>query len=358
MPEPNSDTKATRQGNVARNLDVPHNPELRRRIPIALRATNSNGTATRVTCSKCLSDGAIAGISIGAGIVGVLVVFLVAWFLWGRKGAVTKRRSSHMSAPVTDSTSKDHDVSESNVMSLPTLDLPHNSQSQSTLCDDNLLQRTDDSPVEKEMQHLNKEINRHCESHYHLRPLDVGLDSVVRQFTASGYAKYIGCGPPVSELALLLYNPETRILAIRRLIATVIFSHINWRTSTDLSLLPPQVAAFCQRIVPGGQEARTEDGKSETCHSLDSLVLTKRAKHSTKPSSSGGIWTLCSSLHLTLVLSLLSVASTIFRYPLLTTLPSLTQSSDPVLNRDLRTSNGKRMTSVLLPLKLLSWAFY
>jgi hypothetical protein len=128
------------------------------------------------------------------------------------------------------------------------------------LLEENLLERADDSQVKKSMQDLNELIDQHCENHYHDQAVDIAHGSLERSLVEAGYENLSSSAPPTAEFARLLQSPHSRLLAIRKFIGLVILSHVDWRCRPEVSLLPPQIAVFCQTIPPTERQPGSEEG--------------------------------------------------------------------------------------------------
>jgi hypothetical protein len=126
--------------------------------------------------------------------------------------------------------------------------------------EENLLERADDSQIKKSMQDLHELIDQHCENHYHDQAVDIAQGSLERTLIEAGYDNLSSSAPSVAEFARLLQSPNSRLLAIRQFIALVILSHVGWRSRAEVSLLPPQIAVFCQTIPPTERQPDSEEG--------------------------------------------------------------------------------------------------
>jgi hypothetical protein len=107
------------------------------------------------------------------------------------------------------------------------------------------------------MQDLSELIDQHVENYYHLKPLEGNQATLERRLIDCGY----GTGPAVQDMVSLLWNPRTRFVGIRQLIATIIVKNIDPKARADVSLLPPQVAGFCQSVPAVEKQPGSEDGE-------------------------------------------------------------------------------------------------
>jgi hypothetical protein len=185
-----------------------------------------------------LSGGGVAGIGVGAAVIGGLLAALIFW--------VCMRRYKHLGE-------------ERRRRSRNDVEKISGSRSEAPL-EENLLERADDSQIRKSMQDLNELIDQHCENHYHGQAVDSAQGSLERTLIEAGYNNLSSSAPPVAEFARLLQSPNTQLLAIRQFIALVILSHVGWRSRAEVSLLPPQIAAFCQTIPPTERQPGSEEG--------------------------------------------------------------------------------------------------
>ena len=186
-----------------------------------------------------ISSAAAAGIGIGVGLVGILIGAAVAYLLTRRQnhrqGAINAAAGDNSAPP---STAK---FDPSNIVA-----------GQANPLSQYLLDGAGDSEVTAELSSLGFLIEQHVQSHYHQRPLNnisESLDSSLAQLGVPGDARK-------SILGLAL-SPKTRSVAIRSLLAWVIFSNLSIHTPSSLSLLPPSVTAFVQSLpVPKAEERK------------------------------------------------------------------------------------------------------
>jgi len=191
-------------------------------------ATPAPNASSKPANSHLGPPGAVAGIAIGAAVVGLLLGFLIAWLWMSHKGSSTGRK-------------KRRRRKEDEISRIPP------SRPQITL-EDNLLERVDDSVVLSSMRDLNILIEGHVKNSYHLHKLDESQGDLARRLHDCGFGK--SSEPSANTLASLLIDPSTRSVAIRHIIASTLLSHIDWKTPKETSLLPPQIAAICETIPP------------------------------------------------------------------------------------------------------------
>ena len=101
------------------------------------------------------------------------------------------------------------------------------------------------------MQDLSELISQHVENHYHGRPFEGPPADLKRGLKNCGYGD--STEPSAETLAGLLINPTTRTAAIRHLIASVIFNHIELSSKPKNSLLPANITSFCQASLKSKQ---------------------------------------------------------------------------------------------------------
>lgn len=126
---------------------------------------------------------------------------------------------------------------------------------QSEALDGFLTQRADDSQLKKGLQDLNEIIDQHVENHYHNKPFEGNHGALERRLVECGYTS------DIAEVTAILVNPQTRFAGIRQLIAKVIIGNTDLKARSDLSLLPPQIAAFFSSIPPVERQSGSEDGR-------------------------------------------------------------------------------------------------
>ena len=204
--------------------------------------SSSNIRRTVLTARNTTANGILppeaAGISVGTAIVGGLLAALIVWFCMRRSKQLREERRRHSRYDEEKGTS---------------------SRTEASL-EENLLERADDSQIKKSMQDLHELIDQHCENHYHDQAVDIAQGTLERTLIEAGYDNLSSPAPSVAEFARLLQSPNTRLLAIRQFIALIILSHVGWRSRAEVSLLPPQIAVFCQTIPPTERQPGSEEG--------------------------------------------------------------------------------------------------
>jgi hypothetical protein len=224
-----------------------------RTTSVASNTTSSAAAAvTTKFVSTGLSSGAAAGIGIGCAIIGALVAFALAWCILGRK-----RKNQRSPIPEREHFVPSPDYGNTNIISKTPLTekvLPL-AGPQSEALDGFLTQRADDSQLKKVLQDLNEIIDQHVENHYHNKPFEGNQGALERRLVECGYTS------DIAEVTAILVNPQTRFAGIRQLIAKVIIGNTDLKARSDLSLLPPQIAAFYSSIPPVERQSGSEDGR-------------------------------------------------------------------------------------------------
>jgi hypothetical protein len=200
--------------------------------------TSTPTTPQNQTAPFQISSGGVAGIGIGTAVIGGLLAALIFWVCMRRYKYLGEERRRH--------TRNDGEKRAGSRSDAP--------------LEENLLERADDSQIRKSMQDLNELIDQHCENHYHDQAVDIAQGSLERALIEAGYDSLSSSAPSVAEFARLLHSPGARLLAIRQFIALVILSHVGWWSRAEVSLLPPQIAAFCQTIPPTERQPGSEEG--------------------------------------------------------------------------------------------------
>ncbi|KAK4230728.1 hypothetical protein QBC38DRAFT_332349, partial [Podospora fimiseda] len=133
-----------------------------------------------------------------------------------------------------------------------------------------LLDGTSDDEITSELTALGHLITDHVENNYHLQ--SIHQDPAVIQDSLSGLGLDDWTRSQVANLAL---NPGTRHIAIRSLLAHVIFSALDIRNIEGPSLLPPEVTDFVKSLPPGKPlEPGTSNAKAlETWRRLSAFLL-------------------------------------------------------------------------------------
>ncbi|KAH8676689.1 hypothetical protein BGZ60DRAFT_429178 [Tricladium varicosporioides] len=200
-----------------------------------------------------VSAGAAAGIGIGTAILGALFTLAVILLLRRRRPKPIHHVDNF------ELGNPPFKYEQSSAGTIP-FTIPHSANS-TTIQEEHLLDRADDSHLKMLMQDLNEIIDQHCESYYHLQVVDMDPRSLQQRLVNASYNSLRGTGPSALDMAELVLNPNTRLNAIRRVIACIVLAHIDIHTSTQFSLLPPHISAFMQRAVAPRRESRLESGE-------------------------------------------------------------------------------------------------
>jgi hypothetical protein len=97
-------------------------------------------------------------------------------------------------------------------------------------------------------------------NYYHLQNININQGDLEDRLVECGYDSPNTWGPSVAEFAKLLQNPRTRTSAIHRLISLLVLSHTDWRSKSEVSLLPSQITNFCLSIPPVESHPRSAEG--------------------------------------------------------------------------------------------------
>lgn len=235
-------------------------------------STTSSGGGSNTAQAKQngnpVSSGEAAGIGIGSAFGGAIIAALVVWLIMRKRNKFNKRERQHYSRKVI-SRSGGTDVEKANSSKPWGQDIGHGP---ALSLEDALLERADDSQLRKLMQDLNELIDQHVENHYHELPFGGSPDSLKRKLAKCGYSD--STEPSTQEITDLVLNPANRFAAIRQVIAKVILGHIDCMTRSEFSLLPQQIAAFCQTIPPVERQLGCDEGQSTEQHQSELLRLT------------------------------------------------------------------------------------
>ncbi|KAH6876576.1 hypothetical protein B0T10DRAFT_552444 [Thelonectria olida] len=172
-----------------------------------------------------------AGIGVGTGIAASLILLLIA--------AVFYRRRKQRRADPAPTASVVEESSHSSLELSP--EQLRAGTGYAGLPNRDLLLGASDSDVKKELRSLGPLIEAHVTAHYHLnavRATPESLHASLRQFGLSEDTRRMVVG--------LSIDPNTRHVAIRSLLALVIFSNLDTHFVGSLSLLPPAVREFFQ----------------------------------------------------------------------------------------------------------------
>ncbi|KAK3983899.1 hypothetical protein QBC44DRAFT_278375 [Cladorrhinum sp. PSN332] len=193
-----------------------------------------------------ISAGVAAGIGVGIAVFCLLLGAAVAWFVLSRRRR--RENESDLSNDKALVTPMLHPGPPSKILSTPggsSAGWPPVPGAKSEL-DLFLLDGTSDNEITSELTALGHLITDHVENNYHLHPIHQDPAVVKDSLSELGLDDWTQ-----SQVANLSLDPRTRHVAIRSLLAHVIFSALDIRNTEGPSLLPPEVAAFVKSLPRG-----------------------------------------------------------------------------------------------------------
>ncbi|KAK1829524.1 hypothetical protein QBC39DRAFT_356335 [Podospora conica] len=208
--------------------------------------TTIPGNETTTECSNTLPAGAVAGIAIGTGLACAVLGVAAVMMLGLRRGS--RHRSSDKSpvlhvpivgGPGGGSKSKSGSASGPS----PPPMLPKGEVETLAGLHYYLLDGPGDSELVEELTSLGHLLKDHVQISYHSAPLGQDcLEKIRSSLSDLGFDR-----EKQSHIANLALNERTRQIAIRAVLARVIFSALDPRSSNP-SLLPPSVVAFVKTV--------------------------------------------------------------------------------------------------------------
>ncbi|KAG5772926.1 hypothetical protein H9Q72_001105 [Fusarium xylarioides] len=184
------------------------------------KTTTETTTTTPRGGHAGLSSSGITGISVASGVAVVaLTLFAIVCFLYLRQRNRDLDQKTH--PDVSPTTSPKEPGVTTGFVGLP---------------NHNLFTGASDSEIKKQLTSLGILIHHHVEGHYHRNKVLTSsetLHTALRQLQLPE--------PTCRKVVRLSIDPTTRCVAIRHLLAVVIFSNLDIHTVGSLSLLPPTV---------------------------------------------------------------------------------------------------------------------
>ncbi|KAI1122932.1 hypothetical protein F5Y10DRAFT_270574 [Nemania abortiva] len=190
--------------------------------PVTLDPTDLPVRAPTPSSSSGMSNGAVAGISIATALVGG-ILGVIGGLLLARRG---KRRSSVL----------EHVTYSDNATEPATNPATRNQLQQ----DQFLLGSTPDASLICDLRSLGHLIQQHAETHYHTNPVQLDSTQLHQSLRDLGIER--GDISAIERLTSLALDPQTRLSAIRYVIAKAAFESVVIGGSTCISLLPPLIS--------------------------------------------------------------------------------------------------------------------
>ncbi|KAH7347848.1 hypothetical protein B0T11DRAFT_145257 [Plectosphaerella cucumerina] len=198
-------------------------------------ANNSNPPTTPIG----VSPGAVAGISTGCAVFGLLLGFLAAWFLLKRRHSRERvsRRSSRGRRWSTKDDIEPKYFETSYDLGGSGIQLAHF-----------LLDATSDAEMAAEVRSLGQLIQQHVESSYHSQKAQVSRRDLTQAAVNLGLDQ--GGSLSADVIVSLALDTRTRQIALQHVLSFVLFSSIDFGTRSRLSMLPAPIAALLQSMPP------------------------------------------------------------------------------------------------------------
>lgn len=205
--------------------------------------TTPTAQSTQSSSSSNLSPGAIAGISIGCAVAGLILGVVASFILFRRRGRQPPEAGYH--APEFDSQEKAFRGVSTDRLQL----------------DQFLLDSTSDAEIGTELRSLNQLLQQHVESNYHLQPVYRSESELSQALVQLGLSQS-GTMSAV-QLASLALKPNSRYNAIQHVIARVAFASVDFSNATPLSLLPMPITSFVSMIPATERHRGNPDGEQD-----------------------------------------------------------------------------------------------
>ncbi|KAK0617574.1 hypothetical protein B0T14DRAFT_498563 [Immersiella caudata] len=205
---------------------------------VAAPTPSRNGTATggHNSVNSGISTGAAAGIGIAVAVAVIAIAAAAAWLFLHR------RRQDPEGSPVLPIMGPDKSQKRAAAIGPP----PPSKGAIGGLAGLHhyLLDGEGDSEMVGELTSLGHLLKDHVQASYHKAP--VGRDHLSQ---VNSSLSSLGLDRATqAQIASLALNERTRHIAIRGLLARIIFSALDVSSASSLSLLPPSVAAFSRTI--------------------------------------------------------------------------------------------------------------
>ncbi|KAI0145395.1 hypothetical protein GGR57DRAFT_301553 [Xylariaceae sp. FL1272] len=204
-------------------------------VPLSPSITTAPALTVSLTAGShakpdSLSDPAVAGLSIGLVIIGLLLGLVIAFF-------VLRYYKKRDIPPIFISQSEKGEIVPLNARTDDSISLDHL-----------LLDPVPQARIAHELQSLDQLIQKHCETYYHLLPVQSNETELSDNLHLVGIENRHPSG--TGTAAALLLDSTTRLTTIRYIIANVLFGSTALVSSSGISLLPPGVSDIASRMPP------------------------------------------------------------------------------------------------------------
>jgi hypothetical protein len=209
-----------------------------------------------------VSPGAVAGISTGCTVFGLLLGFLAAWFLLKRRHSRERvsRRSSRGRRRSTKDDIEPKYFETSYDLGGSGIQLAHF-----------LLDATPDAEMATEVRSLGQLIQQHVESSYHSQKVQVSRRDLTQAAINLGLDQ--GGSLSADVIVSLALDTRTRQIALQHVLSFVLFSSIDFGTRSRLSMLPAPIAAFLQSMPPAERGKANGEGEFSYVYGTASFRL-------------------------------------------------------------------------------------
>ncbi|KAF1986547.1 hypothetical protein K402DRAFT_393615 [Aulographum hederae CBS 113979] len=215
-------------------------------IPTA--ADSPTVASPQAVAKSGMSTGAVAGIAIGSAVAGALIGCLLFWLCAGK----SRRRKSPAYRGVESQSQQALRDEKSPVVSLVSpVALRDRPLSAATVIEDKLPPPLDNAAILGEMSEFRNMIKSHVENFYSSSPAG-GQMIHPASLHLLGYS-----ASETSDLHELLLDPETALLALRSIIATVITPRLEPSCNPMNTLLPPEIVSCMHSMSDAGNAQDT-----------------------------------------------------------------------------------------------------
>lgn len=231
-----SSSSSAQAENTKNSASGPHSPQ----------PSDSGTSKTGIRkASSGITTGTAAGIGIGCAIAGLLIGFILAFILIRRR----KRTHQQTTGSITNVAVEPKKTPSPDAESQDAIQLDHF-----------LLAASPEGDIVSEFQSLDKLIQQHVESHYHLGMVNSSAPALSQILVHIGFTEN-GSSLSLDSIATLCLDYRFRHLGLRHVISQILFRSIDFDSRSSFSVLPSSVAAFIQSVPPSQNGGQVSVGK-------------------------------------------------------------------------------------------------
>lgn len=211
--------------------------------------------------SHALTLGAWIGIAVGCGVAGLIIGLLAAMVFFRRRSKALPAQEPEPGSEVMEVGPGSKSFDSRAFTASPTVEPVPSTGNPFSDLDQFLAIPKSDKDLVGELRSLGHLIQQHVEDNYHLSAIAESTSSLSQALENVGLGDTVKGVPGPEQLVKLAVEPETRHLALRHVIARVMFDNISIKSAGKLSMLPPSFSLLMRTMPPVEEHIGNPEGQ-------------------------------------------------------------------------------------------------